>query len=170
MRVYIVDNSNWINKARHLFWQELPRESTTPFPDAVCLLVSLSKRVRAKHVSATASHFCSCTFPSTPPHLPLSDFSSTPSFPPSLLYPFPSLLHSGVAMGRGILCCLPEPIDYDADVNLFHFELHRAIGKGAFGKVRSPLISLSFNLGFKLGITSSGPSCGTQEIKETLCS
>ena len=106
----------------------------------------------------------------TPPHLPLSDFSSTPSFPPSLLYLFPSLLHSGVAMGRGILCCLPEPIDYDADVNLFHFELHRAIGKGAFGKVRPSLISLSFNLGFKLGITSSGPSCGTQEIKETLCS
>ncbi|KAL5526355.1 hypothetical protein ACEPAF_8078 [Sanghuangporus sanghuang] len=39
-------------------------------------------------------------------------------------------------MGSGILCCLPDPVDFDADVNLFHFELHRAIGKGAFGKVR----------------------------------
>ncbi|KAH8112742.1 kinase-like protein [Phellopilus nigrolimitatus] len=39
-------------------------------------------------------------------------------------------------MGSGILCCFPDPVDFDADVNLFHFELHRAIGKGAFGKVR----------------------------------
>ncbi|KAI5119649.1 hypothetical protein M0805_009010 [Coniferiporia weirii] len=39
-------------------------------------------------------------------------------------------------MGSGIFCCFPDPVDFDADVNLFHFELHRAIGKGAFGKVR----------------------------------
>ncbi|EJD07014.1 kinase-like protein [Fomitiporia mediterranea MF3/22] len=39
-------------------------------------------------------------------------------------------------MGTGIFCCFPDPVDFDADVNLFHFELHRAIGKGAFGKVR----------------------------------
>ncbi|THH10884.1 hypothetical protein EW145_g1037 [Phellinidium pouzarii] len=38
-------------------------------------------------------------------------------------------------MGSGIFCCFPDPVDFDADVNLFHFELHRAIGKGAFGKV-----------------------------------
>lgn len=33
-------------------------------------------------------------------------------------------------------CCLSAPIDYDAEVNLYHFDLHRAVGKGAFGKVR----------------------------------
>ena len=53
-------------------------------------------------------------------------------------------------MGSGIFCCFPDPVDFDADVNLFHFELHRAIGKGAFGKVyplslllRSCLLRLS---------------------------
>ncbi|KAH0833112.1 kinase-like domain-containing protein [Lanmaoa asiatica] len=33
-------------------------------------------------------------------------------------------------------CCFSEPVDFDSEVNLFHFELHRAVGKGAFGKVR----------------------------------
>ncbi|KAF8632258.1 hypothetical protein AX15_002003 [Amanita polypyramis BW_CC] len=33
-------------------------------------------------------------------------------------------------------CCFSEPVDFNAEVNLYHFELHRAIGKGAFGKVR----------------------------------
>ncbi|EIM91142.1 kinase-like protein [Stereum hirsutum FP-91666 SS1] len=33
-------------------------------------------------------------------------------------------------------CCFSEPVDFDAAVNLYHFNLHRAIGKGAFGKVR----------------------------------
>lgn len=32
-------------------------------------------------------------------------------------------------------CCFSEPIDYDAEVTLYHFSLHRAVGKGAFGKV-----------------------------------
>ena len=32
-------------------------------------------------------------------------------------------------------CCFSEPVDFDSEVNLFHFELHRAVGKGAFGKV-----------------------------------
>ncbi|TFK51637.1 kinase-like protein [Heliocybe sulcata] len=36
----------------------------------------------------------------------------------------------------GALCCRPTPIDFDADVNLFHFVLLRCVGKGAFGKVR----------------------------------
>ena len=35
----------------------------------------------------------------------------------------------------GIFCCFPDPVDFDAEVNLFHFDLHRAVGKGAFGKV-----------------------------------
>lgn len=58
---------------------------------------------------------------------------------PLLLFLFfcfsPSLPLPVLVMGSGILCCLPDPVDFDADVNLFHFELHRAIGKGAFGKV-----------------------------------
>lgn len=33
-------------------------------------------------------------------------------------------------------CCFSEPVDFNAEVNLYHFELHRAVGKGAFGKVR----------------------------------
>ncbi|KAI0285947.1 kinase-like domain-containing protein [Russula aff. rugulosa BPL654] len=36
----------------------------------------------------------------------------------------------------GALCCRPQVIDFDADVNLFHFMLLRCVGKGAFGKVR----------------------------------
>ena len=33
-------------------------------------------------------------------------------------------------------CCFSEPIDFNGEVNLFHFDLHRAVGRGAFGKVR----------------------------------
>ncbi|KAJ8093042.1 hypothetical protein PM082_020523 [Marasmius tenuissimus] len=33
-------------------------------------------------------------------------------------------------------CCFSEPIDFESEVNLYHFDLHRAVGKGAFGKVR----------------------------------
>lgn len=36
----------------------------------------------------------------------------------------------------GALCCRPQPIDFDGEVNLFHFILSRCVGKGAFGKVR----------------------------------
>lgn len=32
-------------------------------------------------------------------------------------------------------CCFSAPVDFDSEVNLFHFELHRAVGRGAFGKV-----------------------------------
>ncbi|KAH6913280.1 kinase-like domain-containing protein [Coprinopsis sp. MPI-PUGE-AT-0042] len=33
-------------------------------------------------------------------------------------------------------CCFSEPVDLDSEVSLYHFDLHRAVGKGAFGKVR----------------------------------
>jgi len=33
-------------------------------------------------------------------------------------------------------CCFSEPVDFDCEVNLYHFDLHRVVGKGAFGKVR----------------------------------
>jgi len=36
----------------------------------------------------------------------------------------------------GAVCCRPQPVDFDGDVNLFHFVLLRCVGKGAFGKVR----------------------------------
>jgi serine/threonine kinase 32 len=32
-------------------------------------------------------------------------------------------------------CCFSEPVDFDGEVTLYHFDLHRAVGKGAFGKV-----------------------------------
>lgn len=38
-------------------------------------------------------------------------------------------------MGAACGCC-STPVDFDGDVDLFHFSLHRAVGKGAFGKVR----------------------------------
>lgn len=39
-------------------------------------------------------------------------------------------------------CCFSEPVDFNAEVNLYHFDLHRAVGKGAFGKVplTTPLV------------------------------
>lgn len=36
----------------------------------------------------------------------------------------------------GALCCRPQPVDFEGDINLFHFVLLRCVGKGAFGKVR----------------------------------
>ncbi|KAJ3318019.1 hypothetical protein HDU76_000955 [Blyttiomyces sp. JEL0837] len=36
----------------------------------------------------------------------------------------------------GAACCKGEPIDFQAEVELNHFELLRSVGKGAFGKVR----------------------------------
>ncbi|KAJ7227071.1 kinase-like domain-containing protein [Mycena pura] len=35
-----------------------------------------------------------------------------------------------------VCCCFSEPVDYNAEITLYHFDLHRAVGKGAFGKVR----------------------------------
>ena len=31
--------------------------------------------------------------------------------------------------------CLSTPVDFEGEVNLYHFDLHRVVGKGAFGKV-----------------------------------
>ncbi|KAF9245341.1 kinase-like domain-containing protein [Melanogaster broomeanus] len=36
----------------------------------------------------------------------------------------------------GAVCCRPTPVDFEGDINLFHFVLLRCVGKGAFGKVR----------------------------------
>ncbi|RPD59655.1 kinase-like protein [Lentinus tigrinus ALCF2SS1-7] len=32
--------------------------------------------------------------------------------------------------------CCSDPVNFDGDIDLYHFDLHRAVGKGAFGKVR----------------------------------
>ncbi|KAI0784196.1 kinase-like protein [Abortiporus biennis] len=37
----------------------------------------------------------------------------------------------------GAVCgCCTAPVNFDGEVDLYHFDLHRAVGKGAFGKVR----------------------------------
>lgn len=50
------------------------------------------------------------------------------------LPPPPSFLSNIDCMG-GVLCCCSEPVNFDGEVDLYHFDLHRAVGKGAFGKV-----------------------------------
>lgn len=43
-------------------------------------------------------------------------------------------------------CCFSEPVDFDSEISLYHFDLHRVVGKGAFGKVRC-LVSVRFRAG-----------------------
>ena len=38
--------------------------------------------------------------------------------------------------------CLSTPVDFEGEVNLYHFDLHRVVGKGAFGKVSISTSSL----------------------------
>ncbi|WVR05224.1 hypothetical protein IAU60_002236 [Kwoniella sp. DSM 27419] len=40
----------------------------------------------------------------------------------------------------GAACCKPEAIDFEGEVNLFHFYLLRSVGKGAFGKIDHPFV------------------------------
>ena len=48
-------------------------------------------------------------------------------------------------------CCFSEPVDFESEVTLYHFDLHRAVGKGAFGKVgpyfRLPSLSNPYRCG-----------------------
>jgi len=41
-------------------------------------------------------------------------------------------------------CCLSTPVDYEGEVNLYRFDLHRVVGKGAFGKVSTSPSPLAF--------------------------
>jgi hypothetical protein len=63
-------------------------------------------------------------------------------------------------------CAPSHPVDLATEVNLFHFDLHRVVGKGAFGKVRlsSYLLVFSHRPGSYLG-----PRRRTQEEQEALC-
>ena len=55
-----------------------------------------------------------------------------PSFPSFLSY---YSLYPLVPPMASIFCCFPDPIDFDAEVNLFHFDLHRAPERQvAFGR------------------------------------
>jgi serine/threonine kinase 32 len=65
-----------------------------------------------------------------PSYYPLLETSFLPSH--CLL----SLLLQAALHVMGGVCCRPTPIDWDGEVNLFHFQLLRCVGKGAFGKVR----------------------------------
>lgn len=42
-------------------------------------------------------------------------------------------------MADPVLAPFNQPVDFEGDVNLFHFVLLKSIGKGAFGKVGTPL-------------------------------
>ena len=51
--------------------------------------------------------------------------------------------------------CLSTPVDFEGEVSLYHFDLHRVVGKGAFGKVSiSPSLSV-----FRIWIRSSLRVC-----------
>ena len=39
--------------------------------------------------------------------------------------------------------CCSDPVNFDGEVDLYHFDLHRAVGKGAFGKVRLSFVRLN---------------------------
>ena len=63
-------------------------------------------------------------------------------------------------------CCFSGPIDYEGEVTLYHFDLHRAVGRGAFGKVRYLLPGCP-GRGFNRLL---GPRCRAQTDEEALCS
>jgi hypothetical protein len=65
-------------------------------------------------------------------------------------------------------CAPSHPVDLATEVNLYHFDLHRVVGKGAFGKVRRPsylLVSLT-----DTPFVSIGPRRRTQKEQKALCS
>lgn len=82
-----------------------------------------------------------------------------------------------LAMG----CCFSEPVDFETEVNLYHFDLHRAVGKGAFGKVRpiwphelpansrrSASLSTKSPKGFMPSSTSRKPSVSVRKLSPML--
>ena len=58
-----------------------------------------------------------------------------------------------------------QPIDFDGEVNLFHFVLLRSVGKGAFGKVSDP----TSRPPVETDASCPGPSSATQADTRTLC-
>ena len=73
-------------------------------------------------------------------------------------------------------CCLSTPVDFEGEVNLYHFDLHRVVGKGAFGKVSIYLLPSPFcpldsgSLSGMCWIRMAAPSCGRDAVFGCLCS
>lgn len=63
----------------------------------------------------------------------------------------------------GVLCCCTQPVDFDGEVDLYHFDLLRAVGKGAFGKV-----SASAGVGNSADLRMPGARGRAQAYQETL--
>lgn len=89
--------------------------------------------------SDTAGYIGAPASPSRPEPFWRTLYSNTISYP--LAYtPFAPLLVPSFALPSpmGAVCgCCSDPVNFDGEVDLYHFDLHRAVGKGAFGKVRS---------------------------------
>lgn len=60
----------------------------------------------------------------------------------------------------------PQPIDFDGEVNLFHFVLLRSVGKGAFGKVSNPQFP---HPSARPTFLAPGPSSAAQADTGTVC-
>ncbi|SRR6266403_23334 len=116
------------------------------FGFGICRVAPLAHILRTFHPITVLS---ALNAPPLPPHFPSLCLSPALHFPPGSINQ--SVAHSIPPMGA--LCCRPQVgtlaplvysvltfpsskvIDFDADVNLFHFLLLRCVGKGAFGKV-----------------------------------
>lgn len=69
-------------------------------------------------------------------------------------------------VSRAKTLCDLQPIDFDGDVNLFHFVLLRSVGKGAFGKVGNPPFP---RRSAEPTFFAPGPSSAAQADTRTLC-
>lgn len=66
----------------------------------------------------------------------------------------------------GAVCgCCTDPVDFDGEVDLYHFDLHRAVGKGAFGKVCPSATHVHY---IPVSLARAGSSGRTQEVKAAL--
>ena len=69
----------------------------------------------------------------------LVEHNGTFPFHPSYTPPFPIKCSQSPPSGFPTMGCAPSKnVDLTTEVTLYHFDLHRVVGKGAFGKVRHP--------------------------------
>ena len=95
-----------------LFTHTSQRGASTPVPPLPSPSISTILRPPCFSTSFHDSHGC-CMLP----------FPGT-SFPSNI-----------TPITLSYICLVVQPVDFDGDVNLFHFVLLRCVGKGAFGKV-----------------------------------